>query len=172
MSLIFKPFPTSIWSKNSFSFLQKKSHILYNGKVRQVDDHRGLASKDVKGFAGHIETHTNSHKLVLMAFEKEVNLTFFEELVWATNTRVVGLARRCRRRFDPCSRSVSFSEEKLVLMFRTSLSVLTSRLRVWRLLPHHLQALLLGKTCLTGKCKVTMSQWLPSSCSCFGDSAA
>ena len=30
-------------------------------------------------------------------------------VVWATNTWAVGLARRCRRRFDPRSRSLSLS---------------------------------------------------------------
>ena len=38
-------------------------------------------------------------------------------VVWATNTRAVGLAWRCRRRFDPRSRSFSLSSTSIIYPF-------------------------------------------------------
>ena len=56
-------------------------------------------------------------------------------MVWATNTWAVGLARRCRRRFDPRSRSFSLSSMNISLprptttFARLALSQAISQLR-------------------------------------------
>ena len=46
-------------------------------------------------------------------------------VVWATNTWAVGLARRCRRWFDPCSRSFSVSKSQQIFPLLKSRGIWT-----------------------------------------------
>ena len=48
-------------------------------------------------------------------------------VVWATNTWAVGLARRCRRRFDPRSRSFSLSSTSVFSSLPSTSKFISSR---------------------------------------------